>query len=123
MKRALCLIIVIFSFLLVGCNKTSKTIEEITGVSLDDISYIKTGNNVDNDYDVDTFIEEYKDLKFTKTSGNIGNTARKYYVCYNSDNEVLFTLVDIGNQDKFFIKKGFFDIEKDSKKFQYKLEQ
>ena len=107
MKRALCLIIVIFSFLLVGCNKTSKTIEEITGVSLDDISYIKTGNNVDNDYDVDTFIEEYKDLKFKE----------------KFNKKFIYNLVDIGNQDKFFIKKGFFDIEKDSKKFQYKLEQ
>ena len=76
MKRALCLIIVIFSFLLVGCNKTSKTIEEITGVSLDDISYIKTGNNVDNDYDVDTFIEEYKDLKFIVLIGSVRDSRR-----------------------------------------------
>lgn len=116
MKKVLGLIVIFMCIMLVGCNKTNMTIEEIVGVNFNDIAYIKTGDysNINENYDVSEFIDKYQNLKFQKISGGYGSTAHLYYVCYNSNNEVLFTLVDIGNQDKYFIKKGEFDINKDS---------
>lgn len=125
MKKLFCLVFLIMCFVLVGCSKTQDTIEGITGVDFNKISYIKTGGalNQSNDYDVEEFITEYKNLKYEKISGEYGNTGHVYYVCYSDNNEVLFTLVDVGSQDKVFIKKGKFDINEDASSSLYQLKQ
>ena len=116
MKKFLSIILILICITLTGCTKKSMTIEEITGINFNEIDHIKTGDawSQNENYDVNKFINEYKNLKYKKFKEGTGSTAHTYYVCYNSDNEVLFTLVDIGNQGKYFIKKGSFDINKDS---------
>ena len=121
MKKILGLMIVLACLFLFGCSKSVMTIEEITGVDFSNISYVKTGITGDKDYDIDLFVNYYKDLKYEKISGDYGNTAELYFICYNSFDEVLFTLVEIGNQDKVFIKKGSFDINGDSSYNLYRL--
>ena len=130
MKKFLSLIVMILCLFLVGCSNKSNmtsniTIEEITGVNFSEILYIKTGDalNHNEDYSVKQFIEEYKNLHYIKITGSIGSTAHTYYVCYDANDEVLFTLVDIGNQDKFYIKKGNFDINEDNTNNLYQLNQ
>ena len=124
MKKTLCLLVLIISFILVGCSKSQGTIEEITGVEFSKINYIKTGgaSYLNEDYDVEKFINEYKNLKYKKISGEYGSTAHLYFVCYDANGKVLFTLVEIGNQDKVFIKKGSFDINNDSSSSLYQLD-
>lgn len=122
-KKILCLFVLIICFVLVGCSKTHGTIEEITGVDFSKIDYIKTGSalHLKKGYDVGKFISEYKNLKYKKISGEYGSTAQVYFVCYDANDKVLFTLVEIGNQNKVFIKKGSFDINKDSSSSLYQL--
>ena len=125
MKKIFCLVVIIMCFMLVGCGKSQGTIEELTGVKFDEISYIKTGgaSEQNENYDVDKFISEYKNLKYKKISGKYGNTSHVYYVCYDDNDKVLFTLVDVGNQDKVFIKKGKFNINKDASSSLYQLDK
>ena len=115
MKKFLSLIVILLCIALTGCSK-NMTIEEITGIDFNQIDHIRTGfaSSINENYDVEEFTNNYKNLKYQKISGGYGNTAHKYFVCYDSNNEVLFTIVDIGNQGKYFIKKGEFDINKDS---------
>ena len=123
MKKIFCLVGVLMCFILVGCSKSQGTIEEITGVDFNKINYIKTGSalNQNEDYDVEEFISEYKNLKYKKISGEYNGTTHLYFLCYDANDKVLFTLVDIGNQDKVFIKKGSFDINKDASSSLYQL--
>ena len=110
------LIIISCYFIIMYIQPNGKTIEEITGVNFANISYIKTGGGVrqNENYSVDKFVQEYKDMKYKKINGgSAGNTAHQYYVCYGSNNEILFTYVDIGNNNKVCIKKGDFDINRD----------
>ncbi len=124
MNKIFYLITLIMCFILLGCIKSRGTIEEITGVEFNKIDYIKIGNasNQSEDYDVEKFISEYKNLKYKKASGEYGNAAHLYYVCYDVNNEVLFTLIEVGSQNRVFIKKGIFDINKDSSSNLYQLE-
>ena len=124
MKKILVIIILIMCFMVVGCSNSHGTIEEITGIEFNKIKYIKTGGalNQNEDYDVNDFINEYKDLKYKKISGGYGSTTHLYYVCYDANDKVLFTLIDVGNQNKFFVKKGTFDIKKDASSNLYQLE-
>ncbi|MBQ2639384.1 MAG: hypothetical protein IJF92_01275 [Bacilli bacterium] len=116
MKKVLYLLVIMICLCLVGCSKSTMTIAEITDIDFNKISYIKVGGalNQNENYDVERFIDEYKDLKYKKISGEYGNTAHKYFVCYDADNNTLFTIVEIGNQNKVFIKKGSFNINTDS---------
>ncbi len=118
MKKVLCLIIVMMCFLFTGCSKSEGTIEEITGVSFNKINYIKANGSL---YNVEEFISEYKGLNYKKISEKAGSTRHFYYVCYDSNDKILFTLVDIGNQNKYYIKKGKFDINKDALNSLYQL--
>ena len=92
---------------------------------MNNISYIKTdGDSIqENDYLVDDFIKHYKNLKYKKVNQSTGSTTHLYYVCYNSNDEVLFTLVDIGNKDLIYLKKGLFNINDNNIKYLYQLEQ
>ena len=125
----LIIIIVVTSFFIVYnkfTNEKIKTIQEITGIDFNDISYIKTGGALkqNEDYPVNEFIQEYKNLKYKKLNDrSMGSTTHLYFVCFNSDNEVLFTLVEIGKQDKVFIKKGIFNINEDPYSSLYQLKQ
>jgi len=105
-------------FLFTSCSKSEGTIEEITGVNFDKISYIKANGSL---YNVEEFISEYKNLKYKKTSIKVGSTTHFKFECYDNNDEILFTLIDVGNQDKVFIKKGKFDINKDASKSLYQL--
>ena len=109
------LAVIALCLLLTGCKKNVQTIEQITGVSFKDISYIKTGNATiqDNDFDVNAFINRYKKRKYKKTKGTIINNSQKYLVCYNANDEVILTVVEI-DDEMTFIKKGSFDINKDA---------
>ena len=121
MKKNFILLPLMICFLLCSCTKTHKTIEEITGVEFDKISYIKTGENQAQYYDVEEFINEYQNLEYKKITGEYGNTTHMYFICYDADDKILFTLVNVGNQDKVFIKKGSFDINSDAKENLYQL--
>ena len=119
MKKGLIFLGIVLCIFLAGCNSKEKTIEEITGVNFDDISYIKTK---DIDYDVNEFISYYQNAKFQKiTEKNIGSTTHLYFVCYDNNDNVLFTLVSVGNQDKYIIKKGSYNTNTDSYKFLYQM--
>ncbi len=119
-KIFIILLLIIFT---IGCSKKTKTIEEILNIKLENISYIKTGgfDNINEYYNVNDFIEKYQNNKYKKISGEYGSTTHIYYVCYDTDDNIIFTLVDIGNQDKVFIKKGTFDIN-EGRKYLYQLD-
>ena len=91
------------------------TIEEILGIDLDDIDHIKTGGALEqnSDYPVEDFIEEFGGREYNKANKSEGNTSHTYYVGYDEFDEVLFTLVDVGNQNLVFLKEGEFDINVD----------
>ena len=114
--------IIIFCLLLTGCKKDAKTIEEITSISFNDIKTVRVSNNYD-EYDLNKFINDFKDLEFQKANDSYGNTAQIKYICYDSNDNVLFTIVDIGNQDKYFIKKGEFNLSTDWKDSLYELKK
>ena len=124
MKKVLCLIMVVACLFLTGCGK-KQTIEEITGVSLNQIDHIKYGGTTthDNDYtDVQGFIDSNKNNKYKKVSGSYGSTTHRYFICYNSKDEVILTLVDVGNSGYVFIKAGEFNINKDASSSLYQLQ-
>ena len=101
-------------------------IEDILQTSFNDISYIKTGgaSQQDEDYSVSKFINEYGNIKVKKFSGDTGNTAHQYYVAYNSNNQALFTIVEIGNRNLLYISKGVFNInENNSDKLYQKVDK
>ena len=126
MKKILFAVVMLtMCFLLVGCSKTQGTIEDITGVKFESINYIKSGGalNQSSNYDVEQFISKYKNLKYKKISGKYGSTTNIYYVCYDDSDNILFTLVEIGNQNKVFIKKGIFDINRDTSYSLYQLDK
>ncbi len=114
------LLLIFFSFFMF--SKKNKTIEKILNIDMNNIAYIKVGNSLaqDDDYPVANFISTYKNAEFKKVNQDIGNTAHLYYVCYNAQNEVLFTLVEIGNQNLVFLKKGIFNIN-DKDNYLYQL--
>lgn len=116
-----CFFAIIFNQFIKEKVDEGKTIEEITGISLSDISYIKTGSAGEQNeyYEVSDFIKEYNDIKYKKNYESYGSTANIYFVCYDLNDEILFTVVEIGNQNKVFIKKGKFDINKDSEECLY----
>ena len=119
------IIVIIISALLNGYSMPNQTIEEITDVAFMNISYIKHGDEskqTDN-YDVEKFINKYKNLKYEKVYESYGITEHEYFVCYNSSNEPILTVVEVGNQDKVFIVKGKFDINKDALGNLYKLKK
>ena len=105
-------------FVILVRNQKGRTIEEITGVNFSDISYVKYGGamSLSSDYDLNEFISLYRNNKYKKINEAYGNTTHLYIICYDLNDEVLFTLVDVGNSNKIFIKKGSFNINKDSKK-------
>lgn len=118
--------VVIISFLavLVLRNDNYHTIEEILNININDISYVKTGGALiqDEDYSVDDFIKYYKNLKYKKVNQSTGNTAHIYYVCYDRNDKILFTLVEIGNKGLIYLKNGLFNINDDNG-YLYQLEQ
>ncbi len=105
-------------------GRTGKTISEITGVNFNKIAYVKAGEPLkqDEDINIKEFIKLFKRHKFynPKTT-DIGSTAHYYYVAYDKDNNILFTVVMVGNQGLVFIKKGSFDINKDRNDNLYQL--
>ena len=120
MKKILSLILLIICLISIGCGKKSGTIEELINVNFNEIDHIKYESQ---DYDVKKFVKEYKNIEFTKISDGIGSTRHSYFRCYNSKNEIIFTLVSVGNQEKYFIKKGEFDVNKDTKKYLYQIKE
>ncbi len=118
--------IVIIAIFLVLTRRDNNyhTIEEILNINMNNISYVKTGGALiqEDDYLVDDFIKHYKNLKYKKVNQNTGSTAHLYYVCYDYNDKVLFTLVEIGNQDLIYLKNGSFDTN-DYKRYLYQLVQ
>lgn len=118
--------IVIIAILLVFTlrNNNYHTIEEILKININDISYVKTGGALiqEDDYSVDDFINNYKNLKYKKVNKSTGSTAHVYYVCYDYNDKILFTLVEIGNQGLIYLKNGSFNINDDNG-YLYQLEQ
>lgn len=92
------------------------TIEEIININFNDIAYIKTGDSLvqNSFYDVDKFTKSYKNIKYKRVFGSYNSNYHTYYVCYDSNNNILFTLVETENENKVIIKKGKFDISFDS---------
>lgn len=102
------------------------SVKDILQTNFDNISYVKTGgaSNQDEDYPVSKFINEYGDIKVEKYSGSTGSTAHQYYVAYDSNDQVLFTIVEIGNKNLLYISKGVFDInENNSDKLYQKIDK
>lgn len=107
--------IIIIILNLVGAHR-EHTIEDILQTNFDDISYIKTGgaHYQDEDYPVSKFTSEYGHIKVEKFSGGTGSTAHQYFVAYDSNNQILFTIVEIGNRNLLYISKGTFNINEDN---------
>lgn len=94
------LIVIIFNV------RNGQTIEKILKINFDDIAYIKTNSNEDDNYDVDLFIKEYRNKKYKGFYGSKGSTANLSYICYDSNGKVIFTLVDVGNQNLIMLIKN-----------------
>ena len=108
---------------LVGIRR-EYTINDILQTKFDDISYVKTGgaSRQDEGYPVSKFINEYSQTKVEKYSGNTGSTAHQYFVAYDNNDQVLFTIVEIGNRNLLYISKGTFNInENNSSKLYQKI--
>lgn len=122
---AVLVIIVAGAFIVLNSISKSGTIEEILQINFDDIAYIKEGNVAQqpDDYPVADFIKKYKSAVFEQFSGSIGGTAHRYYVAYDQDNQIVFTLVSIGNRELYFISKGSFDINESYSDKLYQLKQ
>ena len=96
--------LIIFTFFFLN---RAKTIEEILDISFSDIAYVM---HFDEEISLSEFVNEYKTKKYEKYSVDIGTTAHDYYIAYDENNNIIFTLVDIGNRNLIFLKKGEFNI-------------
>ena len=105
-KHIIIVSITILVIVLIFLNR-AKTIEEILDISFSDIDYVKY---LDEEISSSEFINEYETKKYKKYSGDIGTTAHDYYIAYDENNNIIFTLVDIGNRNLIFLKKGEFNI-------------
>jgi hypothetical protein len=87
----------------------TNTIEKLTNVNFNKISYVKTGGALEQNQKmtINDFTSLFKDIKFKKSDvPNIGSTANIYYVCYDKNDNALYTVVDIGNRNLYFIGEG-----------------
>ena len=100
------LVLVVVLIVIIFNGSNGQTIEKILKINLDDIAYIKTNSNEDDNYDVDLFIKEYRNKKYKKFDGSKGSTTNLRYICYDNDNQILFTLVDVGNQNLIMLIKN-----------------
>ena len=119
---AACLILTVVVCFIVYRASTS-TIESITGVSFDDIAYVKSGGALGQtlDYDKDEFIKEYRNKRYHKINKKYSDDkSHDYYVCFDKNDNILFTLVETRTNDEVFIKKGKFSIVRDSETSFYK---
>ena len=98
------LVLVVVLIVIIFNVRNGQTIEKILKINLDDIAYIKT--NSDQDYNVDLFIKEYRNKKYKGFYGSKGPTANLSYICYDSNGKVIFTLVDVGNQNLIMLIKN-----------------
>ncbi len=120
-----CMLIVVFIVSIIAValffNRTPKTqtIEEILNINLDDIDYIQI--NGENEYPVDEFKNIYRNIKLKKVNMEHGNSAQIYFEAYDKNKELIFTLIDIGNNNLIYLKTGTFDTGKD-KKYLYQFE-
>lgn len=103
-KIILIIILIIAIICIVGYlfyNRARK-IEEITHVNLEDIAYIKSQ---DEELDVATFIEEYKNATFKKTNKFHTSTVAEFeIVCYDKQDNVILT-IKVGNDYRFVAGK------------------
>ena len=91
-----------------------------------DIKYIKSGDPFDQneDYSVAEFIDSFWDKNYKpRDNGRIGSTAHSYYVAYDKNDQILFTLVDVGNRGLCYIKAGSFNISDDNHEFLFRMQE
>lgn len=72
-----------------GALPTPKTIEEIAKVNFDDIDHIQTSYNI---FNPDEFRNLFRSNYYEAFSGDIDLRRGEIYRCYNSDDDLLFTL-------------------------------
>lgn len=97
-------------------SREEYTVKDILQTKFDNISYVKTGgaSHQDEDYSVSKFINEYSDVKVERFSGDTGSTTHQYFVAYDSSDQILFTIVEIGNRNLLYISEGTFNIDEDN---------
>lgn len=96
-------------------NEEAVSFKSIVQVNFSDIAYIKTGDAREqkDDCPISDFIKEYGQARFKRFSDSTGSTAHVYFVAYDNNDQILFTLVDIGNRDLVYISRGTFDINEE----------
>ena len=102
----------------------SYTLEEITGIDLDDIKYVESNMRIQmEEYNLEVFKNEFSNKLFRKNkyidekvmdmipekSNYSGFSLDVTFICYDENNNTLLTIID--SRGEYYITKGFADSE------------
>ena len=101
-------------------NYQKETFEHITKIDLQRVSFCESNSKK---IELNDFLDEFGNVKFKKSKENIGSTAHQRYLCFDDANQLLFTVVDIGNKGLVYITVGEYDASNQERLQVYKKVQ
>ena len=99
-NRKIFLAIVIFVSVFVLDRVYSRKLfsfDQITGDRLSEVKYVTYVDGKKEDANM--VLRSFQSCQYVKYHGSLGNTARMHYKFYDSDDFLVFEIIDVGNQN------------------------